>query len=132
MSFASSQHITQLLGLSIFQMERTLAILMIIIFFFFFYSFFSANFQIQMPEKVYDILLWNFIYDIGHPKSVRSEPWLTEAFSLMELPPLTMKTLCALLLLNHKRYRSKTFCKLLRVWYRSFVTFQSKGSDHFL
>ena len=128
MYFAYSQHFTQLLGLSIFQMERTLAILMIIIFF----LFSSANFYFQMSKTVYDISLWNFIYDIGHPKFVRSEPWLTELFSVTELSPLTPKTLFPLLLLNRKRYRSKTFCLLLRVLCRNFVTFKSKGSDHIL
>ena len=76
MSFAYSQHFTQLLGLSIFQMERTLAILMIIIIIIIIILF-PPTFRFQMPEKVYDISLWNLIYDIGHPKSVRSEPWLT-------------------------------------------------------
>ena len=129
-----------------FHMERPLAILMIIRSFHFpnrkpiaiiiiiiiIFLFSSSNFSFQMSEKVYDISLWNFIYDISHPKLVRSEIELTEPFSLTELSPTTQKTLCVLLLMNRKRYRSKTFCKMLGVWYRNFVTFWSKESDHFL
>ena len=99
---------------------------------FFFFIIIIIIISANLPEKVYDISLWNFIYDIGHPKSVRSEPCSSEPFSVTELFPLTPKTLRALLLLNRKRYRSKTFCKLLRVFGRNFVTFRSKGSDHFL
>ena len=126
-----------LLGLSISRWKDLLLflwllLLLLFFFFFFFILFSSATFRIQTMKWVYDISFWNFIYDIGHPKSIRSEVWLTEPFSVTELSPLTPKTLCALLLLNRKRYRSKTFCKLLRVLCRNFVTFRLNGSDHFL
>ena len=52
MYFAYSQHFTQLLGLSIFQMERTLAILMIIIIIIIIIIIlFSANFSLSDAKK---------------------------------------------------------------------------------
>ena len=70
---------------------------MIIIYFFFFLFFFFRQLSaFKLPEKVYDISLWNFIYDIGHPKSVRSEPWLTEPFSVTGvISPDTENLVCA-------------------------------------
>ena len=132
MSFAYSQHFTQLLGLSISKWKELLPFLWLLLLLLLLFFFFPPTFRFQMPEKVYDISLWNFIYDIGLPKSVRYEPCLSEPFSLTELSPRELKILWPLLLRNRKRYRNKVGTKLFVGPLRNFVTFRSKGSDDYL